>query len=57
VAFTAKDIREDPSAINELRAMGAMGTPVVVVDGQPVMGFNPQRITELLRKRTAGTSG
>jgi glutaredoxin 3 len=48
VTFTEKDISRDPEAIQELMRFGAMGTPLIVIDGQPVLGFNRQRLTELL---------
>lgn len=53
MAFTARDITQDPSAIRDLQQMGAMGTPVVVVNGEPVHGFNRPKIDELLG-RTQG---
>jgi glutaredoxin 3 len=50
IAFTEKDIRQDPQAISELQRFGAMGTPVIVVDGTPVIGFNAPRIETLLAR-------
>ena len=48
VAFTEKDITKDPSAIEELEKLGAMTTPVIVIDGEMVVGFNQKRLEELL---------
>lgn len=44
VAFTAKDVREDREALKELLEMGYATTPVVVIDGQPIVGFDAEAI-------------
>lgn len=48
MAFTEKDIAKDSSALEELENLGAMTTPVIVIDGEPVIGFNQKRLEELL---------
>ena len=48
VPFEARDVREDPTAMAELVALGFHGTPVLVIDGVPYPGFIPQRVAELL---------
>jgi len=48
VVFTERDITTDPSAVNELEQLGAMSTPVLVVNGEVVVGFNRARLEELL---------
>jgi len=48
VAFRERNIRQDPTAIEELRQLGAMATPVVAVDGQAVIGFDEAKINELI---------
>ena len=48
VSFTSKDIANDASAFDELAALGADGTPTIVVDGQVVVGFNPRRLEALI---------
>jgi glutaredoxin 3 len=48
VAFTEKDITTDPSAVEELERLGAMTTPVIVINGEVVIGFNRARLEELL---------
>jgi len=50
IQFTERDIRRDPSAIDELRRIGAMATPVVTVDGEAVVGFDQRRIDTLLAR-------
>jgi glutaredoxin len=49
VAFTVKDLGEDPNAIRELvETYHSQSTPTVVIDGQVVIGFNRDRIEKLL---------
>jgi len=50
IQFTEKNIRDDPAALQELLALGARATPVTVIDGQVVMGFDRTRIDDLLAK-------
>ena len=46
--FTERDITTDPSAVEELEKLTAMTTPVIVVNGEVVIGFNRTRLEELL---------
>ena len=46
--FEEKDITKDPSALAELEKLGAMTSPVIVIDGETVIGFNQKRLEELL---------
>jgi glutaredoxin len=46
--FEEKDITKDPLAVEELERLGAMTTPVIVIDGEVVIGFNRKRLKELL---------
>lgn len=39
IPFEQKNIRVDAEAADALIAMGASGTPVIVVDGTPLFGF------------------
>jgi glutaredoxin len=48
VAFTDRDITRDEAALTELEKLGVMTTPVVVVDGQTVIGYDPKRLAGLL---------
>ena len=43
-----KDVRADQAALNELIEMGYQSTPVTIIDGEAVVGFDQQRISELL---------
>ena len=48
VAFERRDIINDPTAMGELMKIGVMTTPVTVIDGEVVIGFNRKRLEELL---------
>jgi hypothetical protein len=41
-------VRADPAALKELVDMGYQSTPVTIIDGEAVVGFDQQRISELL---------
>ncbi|HXF82693.1 MAG TPA: glutaredoxin family protein [bacterium] len=49
VAFVERDISADPQAMDELMARGFYATPVTVIDGEAVVGFNRPRLEALLR--------
>jgi glutaredoxin len=48
VPFSECFIERDAACRNEMQALGAAGTPVIVVRGQPVLGFSPATIRERL---------
>jgi glutaredoxin len=48
VVFTERDITTDPSAVEKLEKLTAMTTPVILVNGEVVIGFNRTRLEELL---------
>jgi glutaredoxin len=48
VAFTDRDITRDEAALAELEKLGVMTTPVTVVDGQVVVGYDVNRLKSLL---------
>jgi hypothetical protein len=48
VVFSERDITTDPSAMGELEKLNAMTTPVIVIHGDVVIGFNRARLEELL---------
>lgn len=48
ITFTEKDISADPKAFDELVALGFSATPVTVIDGEAVIGFNRARLEQLL---------
>ncbi len=51
VAFTDRDITSDDSALAELGKLGVMTTPVTVVDGETVVGYDVNRLKTLLGVR------
>jgi glutaredoxin len=48
VTFTDRDIMTDASAFADLEKLGVMTTPVTVVDGQTVIGYDVPRLKALL---------
>ncbi|MDO8690844.1 MAG: glutaredoxin family protein [Dehalococcoidia bacterium] len=48
IAFESRDVSQDESAVNELIALGYQTTPVTVIGGEFVVGFDQKRIEELL---------
>jgi glutaredoxin len=46
--FRERDVTQDAAALDEIEKMGLMTTPVTVIDGQTVVGFNEARLRELL---------
>lgn len=57
VTFTVKDIGADPAAMEEFLPYGFLTTPLTVVDGTPVVGFQPKRLTSLLAARASRREG
>ena len=49
VPFEDRDIMADPSALEDLRKLGYMTTPVLVIDGTVVVGFDQAKIDTALR--------
>lgn len=49
VPFVAKDVASDEQAGEELAALGSSSTPTILVDGQMMVGFNPQRLLQLIQ--------
>lgn len=50
VEFTEKNVQTEKEARKELMAMGHMGVPVVIIDGEEVVGFDKSKIDSLLSK-------
>ncbi|MBI4381819.1 MAG: glutaredoxin family protein [candidate division NC10 bacterium] len=48
MTFVDKNIREDPAALEELQQMGYRATPVTVIDGEAVVGFDRGKLMRLL---------
>jgi len=48
IEFTERDVATDEMAMAELEELGFLTTPVTVIDGEVVIGFDRQRLDELL---------
>ncbi len=48
VPFVEKDVSQDEAAVNELLEKGFAATPVTMIDGAAVVGFNRARLEQLL---------
>lgn len=48
VTFTERDISKDEDAIKDLQELGVMTTPVTKIDGEIVIGFDQQKLEQLL---------
>jgi len=48
IVFTERNVATDESALGELQKLGYMTTPVIVVDGEVVVGFDREKLEKLL---------
>lgn len=48
IPFQARNVAEDSAAMEDLERLGVMSTPVVVIDGEIVVGFDRKRLAALL---------
>jgi len=48
IPHTVKNIENDHGALRELVRLGFRSAPVTVIDGEPVVGFDRERLEELL---------
>jgi glutaredoxin len=48
VEFTEKNIREDLDAMQEMVQMNSQSTPTTVIDGEVIIGFDQQKLSEKL---------
>lgn len=46
--YAERDVDRDPDARKELLDLGAQSTPVTVIDGEVVVGYDEESIDELL---------
>ncbi len=49
VPFEDKDITKDPDALTDLQKLGYMTTPVIVIDGAVIVGFDAVKIDAALQ--------
>jgi len=48
IDFVEKNVSTDNEARKELMSMGHMGVPVILIDGEEIVGFDKDRIDALL---------
>lgn len=49
IAYEIRDVGSDPAAVQELvNKYGSRTTPTLVVDGEVIVGFDPERLDQLL---------
>jgi len=48
VPFTNKDIGEDEAAMKDLEKLGATQVPIIVVDGEIILGFDRTKLQKAL---------
>lgn len=48
VSYEEKNVSEDAEARKELMKQGYMSVPIILIDGETIVGFDKQRIDELL---------
>ena len=48
VSYTEKNVQTDKTARQELMNMGHMGVPVLVIDGEEIVGFDKDKIDDAL---------
>ena len=50
IAYTEKDVIADQAALTELEEIGVLTTPVTVIDGQVIVGFDRKKLEEALSR-------
>ena len=48
VAFEDRDVSKNPAFLKELQDLGYATTPVTLIDGEVVVGFDQKHLDELL---------
>jgi glutaredoxin len=48
ISFEDRDITTHPAAISELQELGFMTTPVTVIDGKAIVGFDVPKLDRAL---------
>ena len=49
IKFQERDIAQDPGALADLKKLGYMTTPVIVVDDSVIVGFDAEKIDQALQ--------
>jgi glutaredoxin len=53
IRFIDRDVTTDLSAFEELKRLQAMTTPVTVIGGEVIVGFDPEKIDKALGDNTS----
>ena len=48
IQFIERNIVQEPDALNELRRLGYMATPVTLVDSDAIVGFDEEKLSKAL---------
>ena len=48
IEFEERDVSKDEAALDELQQRGLMTTPVILIDGGAVVGFDRAKLVKLL---------
>ena len=48
IPFVERDVSQDEQAFEEVMRLGFAATPVTIIDGEAVVGFNRARLEQLL---------
>lgn len=51
IRFAYKDVQADPQAFRELMDLGSRSTPTLVIDGEVLIGFDPEKVAAALTRR------
>jgi len=54
VEFQERDIAQDPSALADLKKLGYLTTPVIVIDGSVIVGFDAEKIAQKVEGQQKG---
>lgn len=57
VAFTVRNIDEDPGAFDELAKLGVMTIPFTLVGDHAIRGYDEKRLREALAAHSGGQRG
>ena len=48
ITFSERDVSQDEEALDDLEKMEIFSTPVTVIDGEIVVGFDQRKLEQLL---------
>ena len=48
IPFIERNIVQEPEALHELRRLGYMTTPVTLVEGEVIVGFDEEKLSKAL---------